>query len=110
MGIIAVCIPSVWMVVVSKAPEAFLRSAQSVISLASLGSRQSRKSQERLPSKTLQSNASNASHIPITESSADAYEMNSMQNKNPESVPASRIHVRHSVEQAFASNNKHEVV
>lgn len=116
IGIIAICLPSIWMVVISKAPEAFLRSVDSLVSLASLGSRHSKRSQDHLPSKTLQSNASNSSHVPISgPSSADAYEMNSRHANNLESVtegPAAegQIHVSRSVEQTSESNNKGEEV
>jgi hypothetical protein len=72
VGIIAICLPSIWMVIVAKAPETFLRSVDSLVSLVSFGSRHSKRLEEDLPPKTLQSNASTSSHVPIAGPSAEA--------------------------------------
>lgn len=100
IGIIAICLPSIWMVVVAKAPEAFLRSVHSLVSLASIGTRGSKESRDRSQPKTLQSNASTSSHIPIAGSSSDTYELAIAGSSNLEAVPEREIHVKRSVEQS----------
>lgn len=107
IAIIAVCLPSIWMVLASKTPEAFLRS---VHSLVSLDSRNSKRSQEHLPSETLQSNASTSSRISIAgPSSGESHELSNAKGANLEIVPERQIHVSRSVEQSFKAK-KHEEV
>lgn len=61
VGLIAVCLPSIWLVFTSAAPEAFLQSDRSVVSLASLHSKPSEKTQEPSSNKVLQSSKTNSS-------------------------------------------------
>ena len=109
IGIIAICLPSICMVIVAKAPEAFLRSVNSLVSLASLGSRHSKRSQEHPPSKTLQSNASASSQTPVAGPSAEAHELSTAKGDPLDPVTKSQIHVSRSVEQSFEARRQ-EVV
>lgn len=98
VSMVAICLPSIWMVMATKAPEAFLRSVNSIVSLASIGSKNSKGSQERPQPKTLQSNASTSSHIPIAGSSSGSYELDTAKNNNLEAVLERDIKAKDSIE------------
>ncbi|PHH90975.1 hypothetical protein CDD83_2045 [Cordyceps sp. RAO-2017] len=99
IGLVAVNLPSIWMVFASVAPEAILRSIRSVVSLASIGSNGSKRSRERHAEHS-KFNKSSSSIAPITSSTADieAYAMGRRED-SADTVPAGEIHVRRSVQQ-----------
>ena len=101
ISIVAVSLPSIWMVFASIAPDAILRSIRSVVSLASMRSGSSRRSRERSNAEHLKSHPSNSSIAPISGSSAevDVYELhNNGSSRN--AVPPGEIRISHSVEQS----------
>ncbi|KAG6012123.1 hypothetical protein E4U43_007934, partial [Claviceps pusilla] len=65
VGLVAVNLPSIWMVFTSVAPDALLRSIRSVVSLASFRSGRSRSSKERSNPEPLKS-ASCSSVVPLS--------------------------------------------
>lgn len=111
VAVVAVCLPSIWMVFATMAPEAFLRSVHSLVSLASAGSRHSKDSQRR-PNQgiALQPNTSTSSHIPISGTAApDADELSIAKGDDVPPVPTGQIHVHRSVQQSAAAKKYEEV-
>lgn len=66
VGLVAVNLPSIWMVFASVAPDALLRSIRSVVSIASFRSGRSRSSRERHEPEPLGSRASSSSILPFS--------------------------------------------
>ncbi|KAG6058904.1 hypothetical protein E4U17_007332 [Claviceps sp. LM77 group G4] len=66
VGLVAVNLPSIWMVFASVAPDALLRSIRSVVSIASFRSGRSRSSRERHDPEPLGSSASSSSVLPLS--------------------------------------------
>ncbi|KAG6254026.1 hypothetical protein E4U23_006918 [Claviceps purpurea] len=66
VGLVAVNLPSIWMVFASVAPDALLRSIRSVVSIASFRSGRSRSSRERHEPEPLGSRASSSSTLPFS--------------------------------------------
>ncbi|KAG5993571.1 hypothetical protein E4U52_001823 [Claviceps spartinae] len=66
VGLVAVNLPSIWMVFASVAPDALLRSICSVVSIASFRSGRSRSSRERHDPEPLGSSASSSSVLPLS--------------------------------------------
>ncbi|KAK2592308.1 hypothetical protein QQS21_009998 [Conoideocrella luteorostrata] len=115
----AINLPSIWMVFVSVAPDAILRSIRSVISLASLGSRGSKNSKGSKGSRGgsnaehLKSGTSSSSIAPIAgggvSAAVESHELGSHRRKEMSNVPVGQIQVSRSVEQT-ASCRRHEEV
>lgn len=95
VGLVAVCLPSIWMVFSTMAPEAFLRSVHSLVSLASNGTRGSRGSKalrgHSRKGVTLQPNTSTSSFVPISGTASDAYEMSIAKGESMQPVPSGHI-------------------
>ncbi|KAG5920398.1 hypothetical protein E4U61_007921 [Claviceps capensis] len=66
VGLVAVNLPSIWMVFASVAPDVLLRSIRSVVSIASFRSGRSRSSRERHEPEPLGSSASSSSVLPLS--------------------------------------------
>ncbi|KAG6044939.1 hypothetical protein E4U39_002877 [Claviceps sp. Clav50 group G5] len=66
VGLVAVNLPSIWMVFASVAPDALLRSIRSVVSIASFRSGRSRSSRERHDPEPLGSSTSSSSVLPLS--------------------------------------------
>lgn len=110
VGIIAINMPSIWMVFASVTPDSIIRSIRSVVSLDSLGSRGS--SRDRSNAEHLKSN-STSSFGPIAgsgSSSAEvgAYELGSTGGRSPVPVPAGQIHISRSVQQTSGTKSHAE--
>ncbi|KAG6006827.1 hypothetical protein E4U21_006634 [Claviceps maximensis] len=111
-GLVAVNLPSIWMVFTSVAPDALLRSIRSVVSLASFRSSRSRSSKERPNPEPLKSVASCSSVAPLSSRvMGPIYETHELQfplpvSFMPEPVPLVGIHVRHSTEDQYLSDSE----
>lgn len=111
VGIIAINMPSIWMVFASVTPDSIIRSIRSVVSLDSLGSRGS--SRDRSNAEHLKSNNSTSSFGRIAgsgSSSAEvgAYELGSTGGRSPVPVPAGQIHISRSVQQTSGTKSHAE--
>lgn len=110
VAVVAVCLPSIWMVFATMAPEALLHSVHSLVSLASAGSRHSKDSQRR-PSQgiSLQPNTSTSSHIPISGTAPGADVLSIAKGDDVPPVPTGQIQVHRSVRQSAAAEKYEEV-
>ncbi|OAA44135.1 hypothetical protein NOR_03863 [Metarhizium rileyi] len=86
VGLIAICLPSIWMVFASIVPEVFLRSVHSVLSLVTLASRRSKDSQERSRTTAVKPGTPNSSIAPIAGKSARYHEPKSAPKPYPGDV------------------------
>ncbi|KAG5982345.1 hypothetical protein E4U55_002036 [Claviceps digitariae] len=104
VGLVAVNLPSIWMVFTSVAPDALLRSIRSVVSLASFRSSRSRSFRERHNPEPLKSSASFSSVVPLSShakaSVPEAFELQPQRPLSdiPEPSPGEEIHARRVVE------------
>ncbi|KJZ72069.1 hypothetical protein HIM_08524 [Hirsutella minnesotensis 3608] len=98
ISLVAVNLPSIWMVFSSVAPEAILRSIRSVISLVSIGSIGSKQSRD-IDQEQLKLNKTPSSIAPITGPTADLeVRAISRGHRQGHDVPAGKIHVERSVQ------------
>jgi hypothetical protein len=108
VSIVAINLPSIWLVFTSVAPEAILRSIRSVVSLASIrsgGSKGSSGPHGRYNAEHLKSSTSTSSIVPIsgTSAEAEAYELHGPGGRGNADIPAGQIHVSHSVQQTTSN-------
>lgn len=117
VSVVAVNLPSIWLVFTSVAPDAILRSIRSVVSLASIPSRGSRGSKSPKGSRRqsnaeqLKSSMSTSSIVPISGTSveAEAYELHGLGGRRQADIPAGQIHISHTVEQTTGTRHHEQV-
>ncbi|KAK2603571.1 hypothetical protein QQS21_004251 [Conoideocrella luteorostrata] len=118
VSLVAINLPSIWLVFASVAPDAILRSICSAVSLASIRSRGSKGSKGSKGSRNrsnaeqhLKSRTSTSSLVPSTGASAEAeaYELRCSGQHRHADVPSGQIHVSHSVQQSTGTRHHEQV-
>jgi hypothetical protein len=109
MSLVAVNMPSVWLLLVTKAPEAVLRSVRSMVSLASRGSKGSNGSKNQQFPDGPKSTVSVSSGTHLGEPSYDTYAMLDIDRPDGPDLASDKIYVKDSV-QLSSEQRRHEEV
>ncbi|KAK5997695.1 hypothetical protein PT974_00050 [Cladobotryum mycophilum] len=107
MSLVAVNLPSIWLVLTTLAPESILRSVRSIVSLGSRGSKDSNELHHVANADAPKSSTSVASAAPFGEMSGESYAMHDIE-QGVHDIPSGQIHVQRSMH--LTENLKHEEV